>query len=121
MAALPSALGLLQVDHLLSDDERAIRDAVRALVADRVQPEVATWFETGTLPARDLAIEFGKMGLLGMHLEGYGCAGSNAVAYGLAAMELEAGDSGIRSLMSVQGSLAMFAIWRFGSEEQKNA
>jgi glutaryl-CoA dehydrogenase len=121
MAALPSALGLLQVDHLLSDDERAIRDAVRALVADRVQPEVATWFETGTLPARDLAIEFGKMGLLGMHLEGYGCAGTNAVAYGLAAMELEAGDSGIRSLMSVQGSLAMFAIWRFGSEEQKNA
>jgi len=120
MAALPTALGLLQIEHLLSDEERAIRDAVHTLVADQIRPHIAQWFEAGTLPARDLALEFGKMGLLGMHLEGYGCAGTNAVSYGLAAMELEAGDSGIRSLMSVQGSLAMFAIWRFGSDEQKN-
>lgn len=120
MAALPTALGLLQVEHLLTDEERAIRDAAQALVTDQIRPHIAEWFEAGTLPARDLAREFGKMGLLGMHLEGYGCAGTNAVSYGLAAMELEAGDSGIRSLMSVQGSLGMYAIWRFGSEEQKH-
>ena len=78
-----------------------------------------SWYESGDLPARELAKEFGALGLLGMHLEGYGCAGTNATAYGLACMELEAGDSGIRSLVSVQGSLAMYAIWRWGSEEQK--
>jgi glutaryl-CoA dehydrogenase len=80
---------------------------------------VAQWYEEGRVPARELALEFGKLGLLGMHLTGYGCAGSSAVAYGLACMELEAGDSGVRSLVSVQGSLAMYAIWRFGSDEQK--
>ena len=114
-----SALDLLSIDHLLSDEERDIRDTVRKVVDDKVRPYVADWYEKGDLPARELAREFGKLGLLGMHLEGYGCAGTSATAYGLACMELEAGDSGLRSLVSVQGSLAMFAIWKFGSEEQK--
>lgn len=114
-----SALELLDADGSLTDEERAIRAAVRTLVDDRIRPEIADWFESAQIPARELAKEFGSLGLLGMHLEGYGCAGTSAVAYGLAAMELEAGDSGLRSLMSVQGSLAMFAIWKFGSEEQK--
>jgi glutaryl-CoA dehydrogenase len=108
----------LAIDALLSDEERMIRDTVRAFVADRVTPHVGTWFEEATIP-RELAPELGKLGLLGMHLEGYGCAGASATAYGLACMELEAGDSGIRSLVSVQGSLAMYAIHRWGSEEQK--
>ncbi|HEX5609256.1 MAG TPA: acyl-CoA dehydrogenase family protein, partial [Solirubrobacterales bacterium] len=108
----------LDVDSLLSDEERDIRDTVRSFVRDRVLPDVGDWFEQATIPA-ELAPELGKLGLLGMHLEGYGCAGATATAYGLACMELEAGDSGIRSLVSVQGSLAMFAIWRWGSEEQK--
>ena len=110
---------LLDTDWLLSDEERMIRDNVRAFVREQIVPEVGEWFERGELPVRDLAREFGRLGLLGMHLEGYGCAGASATAYGLAVMELEAGDSGIRSLVSVQGSLAMFAIWRYGSEEQK--
>ena len=108
----------LELDHLLSDEERDIRDTVRAFVTDRVLPYVGEWFEEGRLPV-ELAPELGKLGLLGMHLEGYGCAGASATAYGLAVMELEAGDSGVRSLMSVQGSLAMYAIHRWGSEEQK--
>jgi glutaryl-CoA dehydrogenase len=108
----------LELDALLDDDERLLRDTVRRFVADRVLPEVATWFEHGTFP-RELAKEMGALGLLGMHLEGYGCAGTSAVQYGLACLELEAGDSGARSFVSVQGSLAMFPIWRFGSEEQK--
>jgi glutaryl-CoA dehydrogenase len=108
----------LAVDALLSDEEKLIRDTVRAFVADRVTPNVGEWFEEGRLP-RELAQELGALGLLGMHLEGYGCAGASATAYGLACMELEAGDSGVRSLVSVQGSLAMFAIHRWGSEEQK--
>ncbi|HUY58448.1 MAG TPA: acyl-CoA dehydrogenase family protein, partial [Solirubrobacteraceae bacterium] len=108
----------LDVDSLLSDEERDIRDVVRAFVADRVVPHVGDWFEEGTLP-RELARELGALNVLGMHLEGYGCAGASATAYGLACMELEAGDSGVRSLVSVQGSLAMFAIHRWGSEEQK--
>jgi glutaryl-CoA dehydrogenase len=108
----------LAVDALLSDEEKLIRDTVRAFVADRVTPNVAEWFEEGRLP-RDLARELGALGLLGMHLEGFGCAGASATAYGLACMELEAGDSGVRSLVSVQGSLAMYAIHRWGSEEQK--
>lgn len=112
-------LELFAIDHLLSEEERAIRDVVRDFVDRRIKPEVADWFEAGTIPARELALEFGELGVLGMHLEGYGCAGTNAVSYGLAAMELEAGDSGIRSLVSVQGSLAMFAIHEFGSEEHK--
>ena len=108
----------LDVDALLDDDERLLRDTVRQFVDDRILPDVAEWFEAGTFP-REMAKEMGALGLLGMHLEGYGCAGTTAVAYGLACLELEAGDSGARSFVSVQGSLAMFPIWRFGSEEQK--
>jgi glutaryl-CoA dehydrogenase len=111
-------LDFLAIDDLLSDEERDIRDTVRAFVNDRVLPHVGDWFEEARLP-RELAHELGKLGVLGMHLEGYGCAGASATAYGLTCMELEAGDSGIRSLVSVQGSLAMFAIHRWGSEEQK--
>jgi glutaryl-CoA dehydrogenase len=112
-------LDLLDLSDLLSDEERDIRDLARRVADDRVRPHVADWYEQGTVPVRELAREFGKLGLLGMHLEGYGCAGASAVQYGLACMELEAADSGVRSLVSVQGSLAMFAIWRFGSEEQR--
>jgi glutaryl-CoA dehydrogenase len=108
----------LGIDRMLSDEERDIRDTVRAFVRDRVVPQVGGWFEEGRIP-RELATELGKLNVLGMHLEGYGCAGASATAYGLACMELEAGDSGVRSLVSVQGSLAMFAIHRWGSEEQK--
>lgn len=108
----------LELDQLLSDEERDIRDAVRAFVADRVLPFVGEWFDEATIPL-ELARELGRIGVLGMHLEGYGCAGASATAYGLACMELEAGDSGLRSLVSVQGSLAMYAIHRWGSEEQK--
>jgi glutaryl-CoA dehydrogenase len=110
----------LAIDRLLSDEERDIRDTVRAFVQKEVVPNVGEWFEQATIP-RELALELGKLNVLGMHLEGYGCAGASATAYGLACMELEAGDSGVRSLVSVQGSLAMFAIWRWGSEEQKQA
>jgi glutaryl-CoA dehydrogenase len=112
-------LELLALDTLLSEEELAIRDLVRRVVDEQVRPYVGQWFEDGRSPTRDLAKRFGALGLLGMHLEGYGCAGSSAVAYGLACMELEAGDSGVRSLVSVQGSLAMYALWRYGSEEQK--
>jgi glutaryl-CoA dehydrogenase len=108
----------LGLDSLLSDEERDIRDTVRAFVQDKVVPNVGDWFEEGTIPP-ELAPQLGALGVLGMHLEGYGCAGASATAYGLACMELEAGDSGVRSLVSVQGSLAMYAIWRWGSEEQK--
>ena len=114
-----SPFALFSIDHLLSEEERAIRDVVRSFIDAEVRPYVADWFEAGSIPARDLAKGFGELGLLGMHLDGYGCAGTSAVAYGLAALELEAGDSGIRSLVSVQGSLAMYAIHAFGSEEQK--
>ncbi len=110
---------LYDIDHLLTDEEVAIRDTVRRYVDDRIKPNIAGWFDTGEIPARELAREMGAMGLLGMHLEGYGCAGLSAVDYGLACLELEAGDSGIRSLVSVTGSLAMYAIHAFGSEEQK--
>jgi glutaryl-CoA dehydrogenase len=111
-------LELLDIDHLLSDEERAVRASVRRLVDDNIRPHIAAWYEDGTFPA-EMAPTFGGLGLLGMHLEGYGCAGMSAVDYGLACMELEAGDSGARSFVSVQGSLAMFAIHRWGSEEQK--
>ncbi len=108
------------IDDLLSDDEKAVRASVRQLCAERVDPYVADWFERGTIDdIRGLAKELGSLGLLGMHLEGYGCAGMSATDYGLACLELEASDSGIRSLVSVQGSLAMYAIWRWGSEEHK--
>ncbi|HEY0001087.1 MAG TPA: acyl-CoA dehydrogenase family protein, partial [Actinoplanes sp.] len=112
-------LDLLDLDTLLTGEEREVRALVRRVADDRVRPAVAQWYETGSTPVRELAGEFGKLGLLGMHLTGYGCAGSTAVAYGLACMELEAADSGVRSLVSVQGSLAMYAIWKYGSEEQK--
>jgi glutaryl-CoA dehydrogenase len=114
----PPPLDFLDLDRLLAEEERLIRDTTRSFVTDRVLPEVAGWFERGELP-RELAKELGDLGLLGMHLEGYGCAGTNAVSYGLACLELEAGDSGARSFVSVQGSLAMYPIWRYGSEEQK--
>jgi glutaryl-CoA dehydrogenase len=110
----------LGLDASLSSDEIAVRDTVRQFCAEHVIPHVADWFEAGDLPvARDLAKQFGELGLLGMHLRGYGCGGASAVHYGLACVELEAADSGIRSLVSVQGSLAMFAIANFGSEEHK--
>ncbi|MDJ0392836.1 acyl-CoA dehydrogenase family protein [Rhodococcus sp. G-MC3] len=110
---------LFSIDSLLDTEEKEIRDTVRKLGNERIRPHLADWFEEGTVPARELAKELGALGLLGMHLEGYGCAGTSATAYGLACLELEAMDSGIRSLVSVQGSLAMFAIWKYGSEEQK--
>ncbi|MFB6841344.1 acyl-CoA dehydrogenase family protein [Streptomyces sp. NPDC056361] len=110
---------LLAVDGLLTDEEREIRNTVRAVADRELRPHVAGWFEKGEIPARELARTLGGAGVLGMHLEGYGCAGTNSVAYGLACLELEAVDSGLRSLVSVQGSLAMYAIWKYGSEEQK--
>ncbi|WP_406724605.1 acyl-CoA dehydrogenase family protein [Streptomyces sp. GD-15H] len=114
-----TALELFGMDGLLSEEERAIQETVRRFCDDRVRPHLAEWFDKGTLPARELARELGKLGVLGMHLEGYGCAGTSATAYGLACLELEAADSGIRSLVSVQGSLAMQAIRAHGSDEQK--
>ncbi|WSG10039.1 acyl-CoA dehydrogenase family protein [Micromonospora sp. NBC_01739] len=114
-----STLDYFGIDSLIDEDTRQLQAAVRAFVDRRVRPHIATWYEDGQLPARELARELGELGVLGMHLTGYGCAGTSATAYGLACYELEAGDSGLRSLVSVQGSLAMYAIWRFGSEEQK--
>ncbi|MBW0273252.1 acyl-CoA dehydrogenase [Nocardia sp. MH4] len=110
---------LFAIDPLLSPEEREIRDTVARFGERRLRPHIADWFEAGTFPAREIAPELGKLGLLGMHLEGYGCAGASATAYGLACQELEAVDSGVRSMVSVQGSLAMTAIHFFGSEEQK--
>ena len=121
MSGAPTAIrpnDFLDIDRFLSDEERDIRDTVRAFVRDRVLPHIGEWYDAARLP-RELAGELGKLGVLGMHLDGYGCAGASAVAYGLACLELEAGDSGLRSLVSVQGSLAMFAIHQWGSEEQK--
>jgi glutaryl-CoA dehydrogenase len=119
--AAPSTLDpldFLALDGLLDDEERAIRDTVRRFVRERVLPEVGDWFEQGILP-RELIQELAGLGLFGMHLEGYGLPGASSVAYGLTCLELEAGDAGVRSAVSVQGSLAMFAVWRWGSEEQK--
>jgi glutaryl-CoA dehydrogenase len=110
---------LFAIDSLLSEQEREIRATVRQFADQRLRPHIADWFEAGTFPARELAPELGKLGLLGMHLEGYGCAGTSATEYGLACGELEAVDSGVRSMVSVQGSLAMTAIHRYGSEDQK--
>ena len=118
MAESPPPSDFLDLDRLLSDEELAIRDTVRGWVDDRVLPGIEGWFEAGEFPV-EVAKELGAMGLLGMHLTGYECAGSNAVSYGLACLELEAGDSGFRSFVSVQGSLCMFPIWRYGSEDQK--
>ena len=120
MPATPKApFELFAIDHLLSEEERAIRDVVRAFVEAEIKPNVAEWFEGGQIPGRELMKKLGDLGVLGMHLEGYGCQGTSAVAYGLACLELEAGDSGLRSMVSVQGSLAMYAIHAFGSEEHK--
>jgi glutaryl-CoA dehydrogenase len=112
-------LDLLDLDDELSDDDRLLRDTVRKFANDRLRPNIQKWFEDGTLPARELAQEFGALGVLGMHLHGYGCQGSTASQYGLVCAEVEAVDSGLRSLVSVQGSLAMYAIYAYGSEEQK--
>ncbi|HEY2982548.1 MAG TPA: acyl-CoA dehydrogenase family protein [Jatrophihabitantaceae bacterium] len=114
-----SRLDLLDLDADLSDENRLLRDTVRKFADDRLRPHIRDWFEDGSLPARDLALEFGALGVLGMHLTGYGCAGASATQYGIACTEIEAVDSGLRSLVSVQGSLAMFAIHAFGSEEHK--
>jgi len=112
-------LSLFAIDSILDEEEKAIRNTVRRFCQERVRPHIAGWYESATIPLRELARELGDMGLLGMHLVGYGCAGATATSYGLACMELEAADSGLRSLVSVQGSLTMFAIWRYGSQEQK--
>jgi len=111
-------MDLLRFDDLLDDEQRLIQDTVRSFVRDKVRPHIAGWYERGVSP-RELATDLGRLGLLGMHLTGYGCAGTSAVAYGLACLELEAGDSGLRSFVSVQGSLSMFSIWKYGSEQQK--
>ena len=118
LAQVPPATDLYQIDHLLSEEERMVRDTVRKFVQERVLPIIDQHFEQGTFP-RQLIPEMAELGLLGMHLDGYGCAGLSAVCYGLACQELEAGDSGLRSFISVQGSLAMFPIFAFGSDEQK--
>jgi glutaryl-CoA dehydrogenase len=118
MAPGVDPVDILDIDHELTDEERAIRDAVRAFVRTEILPGVGDWFEAGEFP-REIGKGLADLGLLGMHLTGYECAGANAVSYGLACLELEAGDSGFRSFVSVQGSLCMFPIWRFGSEEQK--
>jgi glutaryl-CoA dehydrogenase len=112
-------LDLLDLDADLRDEDRLLRDTVRKFADDRLRPHIRDWYEEGTLPARELAREFGSLGVLGMHLHGYDCAGATATQYGIACAEVEAVDSGLRSLVSVQGSLAMYAIHAFGSEEQK--
>jgi glutaryl-CoA dehydrogenase len=116
--AAPDAVDFLDLESQLTEEERMIRDSVRQFVRNRVLPDIDKWFEMAEFP-REVAPELGALGLLGMHLTGYGCAGTNAVSYGLACLELEAGDSGFRSFVSVQGSLAMFPIWKYGSDEQK--
>lgn len=119
MTAMQHPFELFAIDSLLSIEERQIREVVREFVRANIKPNIAGWFEDGVVPARELMKQFGELGLLGMHLDGYGCAGMSAVAYGLACTELEAGDSGIRSMVSVQGSLAMYAIRAFGSDDQR--
>src|SRR5260370_40963281 len=111
-------IDLLRIDDELNAEERLVRDTVRAFAADRIMPYIADWFEAGTLP-RELAPELGKLGLLGMHLTGYGCAGMGPVAYGVTCRGMEAADSALRSLVSGQGSLAMFPIWKYASKAPK--
>ena len=120
MSATVRVEDLLELDSLLSPEDIELRQTVHRFGEQRLRPHIADWFETGEVPVRELASDLGKLGLLGMHLKGYGCGGSTATAYGLVCQELEAIDSGLRSLVSVQGSLAMFAIYRWGSEEQRN-
>ncbi|MFF1816710.1 acyl-CoA dehydrogenase family protein [Kribbella sp. NPDC058245] len=114
------SLDLVDVDSLLTSEEVDVRTAARRFADERLRPSLPEWFESASIPARELAKELGALGFLGMHLTGYGCAGLGPVAYGLACLEIEAADSGMRSLVSVQGSLAMYAIWKYGSDEQKN-
>ncbi|GGT38331.1 acyl-CoA dehydrogenase family protein [Streptomyces atratus] len=115
---LKDPLDLLDIASLLTDEEREIQATVARFLTERVRPHIGQWFEDAHF-ARELAPELGKLGVLGMHLDGYGCAGTGAVSYGLACLELEAADSGLRSFVSVQGSLSMFSIRQWGSEEQK--
>ncbi|MFN2561552.1 MAG: acyl-CoA dehydrogenase family protein [Jatrophihabitans sp.] len=114
-------LDLLDLDDDLDHEDRLLRDTVRKFADDRLRPNIQKWFEDGTLPARELAQEFGALGVLGMHLDGYGCQGAKASQYGLVCAEVESVDSGLRSLVSVQGSLAMYSIYAYGSEEQKQS
>src|SRR6201999_4647271 len=120
MSATAHIDDLLDLDSLLTPEDIELRQTVRRFGEQRLRPHIAEWFEAGEVPVRELAADLGKLGVLGMHLKGYGCGGSTATAYGLVCQELEAVDSGLRSLVSVQGSLAMFAIHRWGSEEQRN-
>jgi glutaryl-CoA dehydrogenase len=115
---VPDPLDLLEIDSLFAQEELEIRGVVREFVRERVLPDIGDWFERGEFP-KEMAKELGALGLLGMHLSGYGALGANAISYGLACLELEAGDSGFRSFVSVQGSLCMFPIWKYGSETQK--
>ncbi|TDD17590.1 acyl-CoA dehydrogenase [Kribbella turkmenica] len=117
---MTASLDLVDVDSLLTEEEVDVRATARRFADERLRPSLPEWFESASIPARELAKELGALGFLGMHLTGYGCAGVGPVAYGLACLEIEAADSGMRSLVSVQGSLAMYAIWKYGSEEQKN-
>ncbi|TAM87169.1 MAG: acyl-CoA dehydrogenase, partial [Jatrophihabitans sp.] len=116
MADTLARMDLLDLDADLDPDSRLLRDTVRRFADDRLRPHIGRWFEDGALPARELAQEFGRLGILGMHLTGYGCQGSTASQYGLVCAEVEAVDSGLRSLVSVQGSLAMYSIHAYGSE-----
>src|SRR6478736_580973 len=120
MSATAPIDDLLDLDALLTPEDKELRETIRRFGEQRLRPHIAEWFEAGEVPVRELAADLGKLGILGMHLEGYGCGGSTATAYGLVCLELEAVDSGLRSLVSVQGSLAMFAIHRWGSDEQRN-
>jgi glutaryl-CoA dehydrogenase len=117
-SAAPEVEDFMNIDANLSDEEKGIREKVRSFVREKIKPNIEEWYDGAVFP-RELVPEFGELGLLGMHLSGYGCAGRSAVEYGLACMELEAGDSGLRTFVSVQGSLAMSAIYKFGSDEQK--
>src|SRR5206468_3418311 len=119
MSDVLDRLDLLDLDDDLDQEDRLLRDTVRKFADDRLRPNIQRWFEEGTLPARELAQEFGALGVLGMHLDGYGCQGAKASQYGLVCAEVESVDSGLRSLVSVQGSLAMYSIYAYGSEEQK--
>lgn len=114
----PPGHDFLNIEAHLSEEELAVRNSARSFVREKIKPNIKDWFDAAVFP-KELVPEFADLGLLGMHLEGYGCAGKSAVEYGLACMELEAGDSGLRTFVSVQGSLAMSAIYKFGSEEQK--
>src|SRR5919107_1308239 len=117
-SARSDPIDLLNIDAHLSEGERCVRECIRSFVQERIKPNIEGWYDEAVFP-REIVPEFAELGLLGMHLSGYGCAGRSAVEYGLACMELEAGDSGLRTFVSVQGSLAMSAIHKFGSEDQK--